>query len=173
MQENENSIEIERKIDNFAVQTINDVEKKALIQSIIGRTLFSVEKPTYYLHNMVRELLINGMDEQKVFGVLIGLFANSSINSKLRVEQAIASPQRLVGFIKEHKGEITFDVTDEMIEKAVNRGIPQRKATSKDIVGAVKDIGNGGSELFDKYKGKIQKMMEAKTTMKDSELEDE
>ena len=161
-------------VDGYSFsRPINDVEKKALIQSIIGRTLFSVEKPTYYLHNMVRELLINGMDEQKVFGVLIGLFANSSINSKLRVEQAIASPQRLVGFIKEHKGEITFDVTDEMIEKAVNRGIPQRKATSKDIVGAVKDIGNGGSELFDKYKGKIQEMMEAKTTMKDSELEDE
>ena len=31
MQENENSIEIERKIDNFAVQTINDVEKKSKI----------------------------------------------------------------------------------------------------------------------------------------------
>ena len=31
MQEIENSIEIERKIDNFAVQTINDVEKKSKI----------------------------------------------------------------------------------------------------------------------------------------------
>lgn len=31
MQGIENSIEIERKIDNFAVQTINDVEKKSKI----------------------------------------------------------------------------------------------------------------------------------------------
>ena len=31
MQEIENSIEIERKIDNFSVQTINDVEKKSKI----------------------------------------------------------------------------------------------------------------------------------------------
>lgn len=29
MQENENSIELERKIDNFAIQTINNVEEKS------------------------------------------------------------------------------------------------------------------------------------------------
>ena len=31
MQENINNIEIEKKIDNFAIQTIDDVEKKSKI----------------------------------------------------------------------------------------------------------------------------------------------
>ena len=136
---------------------IGESEKKALIHGMIRRSQFTYKRH-YYLYSLVRELLTEGVDEQKARGLLIRLFVNNSVNKDLRVDNIISSPKKLIEFIRNNPGAVEYDVTDDIIEKAVKNSNP--KVNGKDLIREGLRGGNGISRTCDDVEAEINGLID-------------
>ena len=152
-------------------RNLSKKEKGAILLSILNNSNF---RKSTSLSVLIRHMEQIGLNIQEIYGMIINLGINGRVIQAPRYSysELLMNKNNACQNIVEYKSEIQTQVTEETIQKAVQKANKPKKVKGQDIAKATMELaveGNGGSQVCDDVQADYQRLMNEK--IKENEKE--
>ncbi len=144
---------------------INFEEKKAILSAILNNKLM---KKSNALISLIKYMERVNLNQQEIYGMIINLGINNKVIGKAgyNYSSLLMNSKNCCQTIKQYKGEIQTNVTEETIQKALKKINKGKKIKSKNIAQSTMELtveGRGGSQICDDVQADYQRLMLERT----------
>ena len=163
-----NVFEAKRVVENFNFnRELSGKEKGALIKAILCNSDLNKKRPKY-LTQLIQNLEQIGLNIQDIYAIIINLAVNGKVITETGYSYVnlLRNQNNSCNTIAQYKDQIQTEVTEETIQKAVEKANKPKKVKGKDIAKATMELtakGSGGSQICDDVQADYMRLLEERT----------